>query len=667
MVSLVNDNLGVSLDDADAWGRLLSTTATAWSAGTYAYGSYVSSGGHSYVNTNPDGTTDTPGVGSDWVQVDTLTDMGGWNAEATYSAGQYVQDVLPLLLHRSITRTDLLSILEVKQVCISNCDGDERCITVLDDQAGPCDQPGSGSGGADGPPCGPCETTQTHYCVAFPGLTSSVSGNESVATTIAGGVTLTLNDPEDVADIFLNLADSDCLNAWCRTLLLGVPHGSTGAVTFGLYYHDSTWILACVNGTLFTTINGYTASDWDCNSPLTMTRTLDASGLGGFFEHWPDEITLVPGDCAATPVVYFDSDDICEDTASVTIHGSGFLPTGNTVTFTPSGTTGTITYVNSHELSVAITGQAVGALYAVVSNANGSSGSAVQVATVEPAPSITSSSDVTQATGLFTFAGTGFVPGGTSVSFSSGTWDPPTVSPTSITVNFTVAPDLGALNATVTTACGTDTQEVANIVSAGTVTLVGHWPLNETSGTTAHDSTVSANDLTISSAPWDADTPGSQAGSGGCAALTPGNNFTRLGDTGLPHGSSNVSVSFWFKVSSSAVAFQYGSTGLATFNRGTTTSTTWADDAGHLINGAGGTPDGNWHLYTMTWNGGNQWKYYEDGSLVHSGTAGFTLNTGSGNIGISAVFATSRIKDLRVYSGVLTPTQIADIFAGSPP
>jgi hypothetical protein len=387
------------------------------------------------------------------------------------------------------------------------------------------------------------------------------------------------------------------------------------------------------------------------------------------------------GSCASAPVVYADTDDICTTATTLTINGSGFLPgtATNAVAFTPSGTAGTVAYVNSHRLDITgITGLSVGALYAKVTNANGISNLA-QVATVEPAPTITpSTSDVSQATGPFTFHGAGFVPGATSVTMSSGSFTITSVSPTSITVNFTVAPSLGALFASVTTACGTDMQEVANIVSGGgggVVTLVGHWPLNEGSGPVALDSTVNANNLTRSSGSgdpvWDADTPGSQAGSGGCVIVL--DNLQSSAGAGLPYGASDVSVSFWFRnAGTGGVDLDYGASPFASYIRGTAASpfggATYTQNS-NTINGASGGTDTNWHLYTMTWSGGNVWAYYEDGVLVGSGTAGFSINTPGPSLSTVHLGgdAGCKVKDLRIYSGVLTPTDVANIFAGSPP
>ncbi len=173
--------------------------------------------------------------------------------------------------------------------------------------------------------------------------------------------------------------------------------------------------------------------------------------------------TILPGECALPAIIYFSSTDICTTTTSLTIHGANFLPS-DSVTFTPAGS-GSTTYISSNTLSVtSITGLTAGALFASVRGL-----SPVQVATVIPAPTIdVNTADVTQATGTFSFTGTGFIPGGTTATMDSGTWTTTSVTPTMITGNFSVAPDTGVLNATVVTMCGTaGPTQVANIVGGG--------------------------------------------------------------------------------------------------------------------------------------------------------------------------------------------------------
>ncbi len=355
------------------------------------------------------------------------------------------------------------------QVCLpADCDGDQRCLTVLGNDAGPCDEPGSGSGAA----CGDCDATDDEYCLTVTGVAGTSPPTTDPLSSFNGSFTVT----RSTAPLS---GHPDCF--WQSPLIDLGPDFESGRWWFEIL--DEMWSIVFVivksepfagstlaeqgddAGKYFAIYGRWQVdiADWDCGSGLILPLTDRLS----FAADFPDTVAITLGACASAPVVYFSSDDLCDDATSITIHGSGFTPTGNSVTFSPAGTAGTITYVSSHQLDVAITGQTAGALDATVTNSNGTSNTA-QVATVVAAPAITpDTSDVNQSTGDFTFSGTGFVPGSTSVSFDSGTWTVVSVSSTSITVNFSVAPDLGALNATVTTACGTDTQEVANIVSGG--------------------------------------------------------------------------------------------------------------------------------------------------------------------------------------------------------
>lgn len=82
-ISLVNANIGNALSSI-AWSLLLSLTPTAWSAGVYPLGSYVSYSGDDYVEVNPAGTAGTPGSSADWVKADTLNYAGGWYPTVVY-------------------------------------------------------------------------------------------------------------------------------------------------------------------------------------------------------------------------------------------------------------------------------------------------------------------------------------------------------------------------------------------------------------------------------------------------------------------------------------------------------------------------------------------------------------------------------------------------------
>lgn len=208
--------------------------------------------------------------------------------------------------------------------------------------------------------------------------------------------------------------------------------------------------------------------DLGCESPTAIPYTGSSTAPG-----IPTAVTLYPGACSTAPTIDSADGDICAGDSTINFTGSGFLPTGNTVTITQasgSPTFSSVTYNSPTSLTLnGVSGLTAGyALFAEVVNSGGDSG-AVQIAFVEAAPSIPgSSADWTQATGPFTFAITGGVPGSTSVSLSSGTFTVVSVSETLVTVDFTVAPSLGGLTATITTPCGTaGPTEVANVVAGG--------------------------------------------------------------------------------------------------------------------------------------------------------------------------------------------------------
>lgn len=89
---------------------------------------------------------------------------------------------------------------------------------------------------------------------------------------------------------------------------------------------------------------------------------------------------------AVPPTVTMNAAALANNATSLVINGTNFstTPGSNTVAFSPSGT-GTVTSATATSLTVTgIAGLTNGALYAVVTNPNGSSGAQVQVATVVP-------------------------------------------------------------------------------------------------------------------------------------------------------------------------------------------------------------------------------------------------------------------------------------------
>ena len=138
--------------------------------------------------------------------------------------------------------------------------------------------------------------------------------------------------------------------------------------------------------------------------------------------------------------------------------------------------------------------------------------------------------------------------------------------------------------------------------------LVGYWPLNEGTGTIAHDLSGNNNNLSAvaggSSPAWNADTPGPQAESGGCVSFTSNGIFSSTG-VNLPYGASDRTASFWFKLPARAdIVFSYGTS--ATFIIYDGESAIFSDGSHPPINSASAySTDGAWHLYTMTWHSGS--------------------------------------------------------------
>ena len=62
LVSTIPNNLGNALSASSDWTLALSLSPTVWAAGTYVYGSYVSDSGHDYLEIDPGGSANQPGV-----------------------------------------------------------------------------------------------------------------------------------------------------------------------------------------------------------------------------------------------------------------------------------------------------------------------------------------------------------------------------------------------------------------------------------------------------------------------------------------------------------------------------------------------------------------------------------------------------------------------------
>jgi hypothetical protein len=164
---------------------------------------------------------------------------------------------------------------------------------------------------------------------------------------------------------------------------------------------------------------------------------------------------------------------------TLVIAGTGFDSTaaGNQVVLS----SGAFTVASATSTSLTLTftqAPNLGSLTAVVTSFGGSSGAAVQVATVIAAPTVSQSlvSRAVNSPATLVIAGTGFdsTAAGNQVVLSSGAFTVASATSTSLTLTFTQAPNLGSLTAVVTSFGGSSgaAVQVATIVAAPTVTQV---------------------------------------------------------------------------------------------------------------------------------------------------------------------------------------------------
>jgi hypothetical protein len=179
---------------------------------------------------------------------------------------------------------------------------------------------------------------------------------------------------------------------------------------------------------------------------------------------------------STAPVVTATSTSVAANTATLTITGTGFsaTPSQNTVTFN-NGATGTVTAATTTSLTVSLSSKpTAGNLTAIVATAGVFSGPAVQVATVNPVVSSTTT-DLTVPANTLTISGFGFDArkANNLVSFNLGAAGTViSATATSLTVRLTSQPTAsGSLTAVVTTntrSSGAATQ-VARVAPSVTV------------------------------------------------------------------------------------------------------------------------------------------------------------------------------------------------------
>ena len=205
--------------------------------------------------------------------------------------------------------------------------------------------------------------------------------------------------------------------------------------------------------------------------------------------------------------------------------------------------------------------------------------------------------------------------------------------------------------------------------SAPTVGLVGHWKLDETTGTTASDSSGNGNDGTVNGTDFDTD---SVAGVSGTALSFDGSSDYVETTYNTDYASGGFTLSAWAKTSSSAIMRIFSKWQAPGTNQKWLLFNNGQIEFG-ITNSSGGITstntynDGQWHLFTAVADGTDMYLYV-DGVQTDTDTHDNTFDTnalawriGARNDG--AEYFNGEIDDARIYNRALSATEVADLYA----
>jgi hypothetical protein len=214
-------------------------------------------------------------------------------------------------------------------------------------------------------------------------------------------------------------------------------------------------------------------------------------------------------------------------------------------------------------------------------------------------------------------------------------------------------------------------------VDYGDTSLVGYWPLNEGTGTTAYDKSGKGNNGTITNSPtWATWITGSSIALqlNGQAVNPYNNGYVSL--SGVQAFGTNFSFSIWFYLNHDAVSRGYSNT-LFTESSGVTLYQHNANDLLYFSNGGrliAWTPTvGAWHnLICSITNAGNisldwQGQCYGDGANKSISQSGYLPSGSLSVIGQSAANGGSAsingsVRDIRIYNRALSASEIQALY-----
>ncbi len=201
--------------------------------------------------------------------------------------------------------------------------------------------------------------------------------------------------------------------------------------------------------------------------------------------------------------------------------------------------------------------------------------------------------------------------------------------------------------------------------------LVGYWKLDETSGTTAADSTLNANNGTYTGGVM-LNAAGPYPGSGAIAAEFDGNNdYVSIPDNATLKPTSALSVTGWVR----GDAWGAGSYVNIILRKGEGNPNNWqlsiadGNAALYLDDSDGGgvrstttLNTGQWYHVAATWDG-TQVKIYVNGLLETTQVRSGTISTDTRPVYLGGRSGTDlfdgRIDDVRLYNRALSPEEIA--------